>query len=325
MSITRAAFESILREYNDKRLRAERALAERKAEIYSRLPEVEQIQGRIASLSVDTAIARIKGTGADLDSYRRQIEELSSRKQHLLASAGYQPSDLEPHYECRLCNDTGYIGDEMCSCFKKRIREVLYDQSNIGRVLDQENFSTFSFKYYPDEPDSQNNPLQAAKHAARVAVDFINNFDTQHDNLLICGETGVGKSFLANCIAKELIDRGYFVIYLSAVKLFDILGDAVFGSDRADSDQILKQIMKCDLLIIDDLGTELVNSFTTTQLFNCINERLLADKSTIISSNLSLEQLQNNYSERIFSRLVNRYTIIKLFGKDIRMIKKLEG
>ena len=154
MSITRAAFESILREYNDKRLRAERALAERKAEIYSRLPEVEQINGRIASLSVDTAIARINGAGADLDSYRRQIEELSARKQQLLSSAGYQPSDLEPHYECRLCNDTGYIGDEMCSCFKKRIREVLYDQSNIGRVLDQENFSTFSFKYYPDEPDS---------------------------------------------------------------------------------------------------------------------------------------------------------------------------
>ena len=264
MSITKTAFESILREYNDKRLNAERALAERKEEIYARLPEVEAINNRIASLSVETAIARIKGAGADLDSYRRQ---LSDRKQRLLASAGYSPSDLEPHYECQLCKDTGYIDDEMCSCFKKRIREVLYDQSNIGRVLEQENFSTFSFKYYPDEPDAQINPLQAAKHAASVAVDFINNFDKKSENLLICGETGVGKTFLANCIAKELIDRGYFVIYLSAVRLFNIMGDAVFSSDRTDSDQILKQIAGCDLLIIDDLGTEMVNSFTTTQLF----------------------------------------------------------
>ena len=289
------------------------------------IPELEKIASRVASLSVETAISRIKGKDADLNAYRREIADLAARKEELLKAHGYSLSDLEPHYECELCKDTGYVDNEMCRCFKKRITDVLYDQSNIGRILEQENFHNYSFKYYDDDPDSPVNPLQAARNAVNVSVNFINNFDNEPGNLLICGETGVGKTFLTNCIACELINRGYFVIYLSAVKLFDIMSEAIFASGRDESDQLLKQIFSCDLLIIDDLGTEMVNSFTTTQLFNCINERLLANKATIISSNLSLEQLQSNYSERIVSRLVNRYTIIKLYGKDIRMIKKLEG
>lgn len=325
MSITRDAYESILREYNDKRIEAERAAAIRKEEIYEEIPELQAISRRVASLSVETAVSRIRGNDADLSAYRAEIASLKARKEHLLKEHGYTEADLEPRYECNLCKDTGYIDNGMCSCFKKRITEVLYDQSNIGRILEQENFNTFSYKYYPDEPDSPENPLQAARNAVAVSKDFIDKFDSEPQNLLICGETGVGKTFLTNCIAKELIGRGYFVIYLSAVKLFGIMGDAVFGASNAGADDLLRQIYSCDLLIIDDLGTEMVNSFTTTQLFNCINERLLSERSTIISSNLSLKELQSNYSERIFSRLVNKYTIIKLYGKDIRMIKRLEG
>ncbi len=153
---------------------------------------------------------------------------------------------------------------------------------------------------------------------------FINNFDKTFDNLLFYGRAGTGKTFLINCIAKELIEKSYSVIYLSAVQLFDLLADYSF---KRSNTTIYRQIsfdelLRCDLLIIDDLGTEMSNSFTESSLFDCLNERLIHQKSTIISTNFSLQELQQKYEERIFSRTAGNYTPLKIFGDDIRIKKK---
>ena len=321
--IARTAFETILKEYDEKRLRAARDLRERRERIEREVPRLKEIEDEIAGLSVSEAIARINGSALP-GSFREKLSSLRREKAEVLSRAGYSAADLTESFECSKCSDTGYAGNELCTCFKAKITDVLYDQSNLKEILKEENFRNFSFRYYP-EGDS----LSSAQAAASRAKSFVAGFSSSDENLFITGATGVGKTFLTNCIAKELLDKGYFVVYLSAIRLFDILSDATFGTGQAgaggaSSEFIRKHIYDCDLLIVDDLGTEMVNSFTATQLFNCINERILRKKHTIISTNLSLKQLQENYSERIVSRIANKYTFIRLLGNDIRMIKKLE-
>lgn len=320
--ITRTAFETLLKEYDEKQQKAAADLRMRKDAMERELPRLAEIDSEIARLSVAEAIRRISKSAEP--STGEQLSALREEKKALLEQAGYTEADLLPRYQCSKCKDTGYVGSQFCSCLKDRLTDILYDQSNIKEVLKEENFKTFSFRYYPE-----GEALELAKAAVAKAQDFIENFDASEDNLFISGATGVGKTFLTNCIAKELLDRGYFTIYLSAIRLFDILSEATFRSSRTDREDasaefICRHIYDCDLLIIDDLGTEMINSFTTAQLFHCINERIIRKKHTIISTNLSLKQLQENYSERIFSRIANKYSFIRLIGNDIRMIKKLE-
>ena len=161
--------------------------------------------------------------------------------------------------------------------------------------------------------------METAKDAVAKCKDFIRHFDDEFSNLYFYGDTGIGKTFLSNCVAKELMDSGHSVIYFTAFQLFDILSKGVFDEDAVAAH---RNIFTCDLLIIDDLGTELANSFTTSQLFLCLNERILRKKSTVISTNLGMTQLADIYSERILSRISSYYTLIKLFGDDIRILKR---
>ena len=158
------------------------------------------------------------------------------------------------------------------------------------------------------------------KNAVYECQRFIDDFENKPKNLFLYGNTGVGKTFLSNCVAKDLLDSGHSVIYFTAFQLFDILSKGVFEKD-SDAIAAHQNIFDCDLLIIDDLGTELSNSFTTSQLFLCVNERILRHRSTIISTNLNLAQVADIYSERTLSRISDSYTIIKLFGDDIRIKK----
>jgi len=326
MVIPETAYEQILREYDAKQLSALREQRLRTRKIESRIPELSDINSRITQLSADMAVDRIRGNKENAARMALERLDLIRKRERLLNAAGFSLSDLEPEYECSLCNDTGYVDNEMCRCLKDRIIEVLYDQSNIRDILEKENFDTYTLKYYSDVPmenQGGESPLNIAKKALATARDFVNHFEDNDDNLFISGETGTGKTFLCNCIARASLDRGFSVIYLSAAKLFDILAAGMFsGNDQQRS--YAGELYSCDLLIIDDLGTEYANSFTQPAFFNCINERLMRKVHTIISTNLSIQQIRSDYSERIFSRIAEKYTFIKLFGEDIRIIKKLE-
>ncbi len=336
MSINNTAFKDIMREYDEKRLRSAADLLARTDAIEAAVPAIADIRKQVAALSVSHATERIKGlaTSESESEYKRKMDELANRRLIALAQAGYSAEDLLPHFDCPDCQDTGYIDGVMCSCLKNRITDALYSQSNIRNVLEKENFSTYTLKYYSDDPSKgvpvrtadgtiTQTPRDRAVAACNQAKKFVREFSSG-PNMLITGTPGVGKTFLTNCIAKELIDRGHFVIYLSAAKMFGTFSDA-FADSRAEYTSQMNLINSCDLLIIDDLGTELTNSFVLVTLFNCLNERLLSGKSTIISTNLTLEEIRDRYSERISSRLIDKFTLIKLIGSDIRTVKKLRG
>ena len=263
-------------------------------------------------------------TGA-LAELREELADLREQKAILIRAKGYPEDYLTLHYRCPDCEDTGWRQGRKCHCFLRAQMKLLYAQSNLDHVLDQENFSRLSYDYYDSSEIIPELGLTNADYMHRVVAgcrEFAADFDRKKENLLFTGSTGVGKTFLTNCIAKELIDSGHSVIYLSAGDLFEVFSRNKFDYDTPeDMRDTYRYILDCDLLIIDDLGTELNNSFTSSQLFYCINERMNMSRSTIISTNLSLKQLRDSYTDRVTSRIM-RYRIIPLYGRDIRVLKR---
>lgn len=325
MALNNTQYDTIFRTYEQKQVHNRDILDNRRKKVYNLVPELQEIHNSISLLSVNQARKLLNGDDSALIELKKEMQKLTDRKTELLVSAGYPADYLEPIYDCPDCKDTGYIGNKKCHCFQKAIIDLLYTQSNLQDILKRENFDTFSFAYYSDnhiDPVTGRSSLANMKNAHMVAIDFVKTFTDEFHNLFLYGDTGVGKTFLSNCIAKELIDRAFSVIYLTAFELFDTFAKSKFEKDDA-AQMMCEHIFDCDLLIIDDLGTELTNSFTVSQLFLCLNERLLRRKSTIISTNLSLESLVDIYSERTFSRITSNYTMLKLTGDDIRIKKKL--
>ncbi|MBQ8519377.1 MAG: ATP-binding protein [Agathobacter sp.] len=325
MALTNAQYDEIMRGYQSRQLRNRHLTQERLNEVYAKVPQLKSINDTIASLSVEAARKKLEDDNLSYNLLKKKIEDLRNEKKNLLLASGFDEDSFEPIYTCADCRDTGYINGEKCHCFKQEVINVVYSQSNIKNILSRENFNSFSFEYYSDEeinPTTGLSSLDTAKRAVDECKHFIEDFDNKPKNLFFYGNTGVGKTFLSNCVAKELLEKGYSVIYFTAFQLFDILSKGVFDRD-ADAIAAHQNIFDCDLLIIDDLGTEFANSFTTSQLFLCVNERLLRHKSTIISTNLNLNQMIDMYSERTWSRISSNYTLIKLFGDDIRIQKKL--
>lgn len=333
MPIKNHQYNSILREYDARRLKSHREAMARREKLYREIPRLKELDDEIAHGSVQSAKLSLSGSPKALSSLREKNNALSAEKGALLAAHGYPEDYLKPKYLCPDCLDTGFIGREKCHCFQQAIVDLLYSQANVRQAIEKENFDTFSYAYYPDdyiEESVKMTPRENMRHVVARAKEFIADFDAEPGNLLIYGNTGVGKTFLTNCIARELIFSGHTVVYLTAFELFDILERRKFARAQTEQEEEYSEaanqfahIRDCDLLIIDDLGTELNNTFISSQLYQCINERLLGRNATIISTNLSFEQLQNNYSERIFSRITGNYTFLKIVGEDIRIRKKL--
>lgn len=327
MALTNSQYDHFMRIYEQRQLDNEDRLRRRFEEVYEKIPELRELDQSISGLSVRQAHRLLDGDADALPELKTSLHLLFEKKKSLLAQAGYPQDYLEPTYRCPDCHDTGYIGGEKCHCFKKAIIDFLYTQSNLREILKQENFRTLSLDYYSSgqiDPLTGRSSLDSMRTAVRACRDFTVHFPESQENLLLYGDTGVGKTFLTHCVARELLDRTFSVIYLTASQLFDIFAKKQFEKD-ADAADDYAHIYDCDLLIIDDLGTEFSNTFTTSQLFVCLNERLLRRKSTMISTNLSLDDLNTLYSERVFSRITSSYTVLRITGDDIRIKKKLMG
>lgn len=310
--------------YNRRQLSRHKEMEQRRQEAFQKIPRLSQIDGEIAAVSLRKARGMLLGgSDAALD-LEAEIAQLSLERAALLEAGGFPPDYLAPLYDCPLCRDTGYIDGKKCACFRKAETALLYSQSRLDSILEEENFSHFSLALYADEPLPQEGgyvPRDLARTALQHSLSFVRNFDSSFENLLFYGGTGLGKTFLSHCIAKELLDRSYCVIYFTAFDLFELFARHSF-SGSAEAKDAHDDIFNCDLLIIDDLGTELTNSFVSSQLFLCINERILRKKSTIISTNLRMNQMAEIYSERTVSRITSNYTLIRLIGDDIRIKKK---
>lgn len=326
MALSNPQYDTIMRIYEQRQSDNAYTLRRHYDEIYSKIPKIKEIDDAISSLGVQRAKSLLSGDASALSSFKDSVEELTSEKRSLLLKNHFPADYLELHYTCPDCRDTGYLDTQKCHCLKKAIIELLYEQSNLKGILEQENFCNCSLDYYSAnhiDPLTGRSSREAMLTALEVCHEFVDTFSTHFHNILLYGDTGVGKTFLSHCIAKELIDRSYSVIYFSASRLFDLLARRAFSKNEEKEEDLYLHICNCDLFIMDDLGSELSNAFTTSQLFTVLNERILHKKATIISTNLALEDIKSIYSERIFSRISSCYKMLRLTGDDIRIQKKL--
>lgn len=316
--ITNSQYQTIISEYEKEQTKNRHLLSERRSEVFAALPSYKELEESVSSLCVAQGRKLLTGDTQALDEMKQRMRELARRKKQLLKENDYPEDYLDPIYTCPDCKDTGYLPDHSkCHCLQEKLVALLYEQSGLNGQTETENFKHLSMEYYAGED------LVRFQKAVASAQKFVSDFGSHYHNLFFYGTVGTGKSFLSYCIAKEVLDLGKSVKYFSAGVLFDTLSEYTFRSNEKDAlSQFCDALYGCDLLIIDDLGTELVNSFVASELFHCLNERHLRQKATIISSNISLEEFRDHYSERIFSRITSNFELLKITGPDIRMYKK---
>lgn len=316
MALNNSQYDAIMREYDQMQSQHQYELSKRRDEIFEKIPEYEALTYSTPSFAMSCTLKAIAGDSSAVATAKEELQRIKARKQELLLQNGYPADYLEIQYNCSACQDTGYINGEKCACLKKRILSITYAQSNLSELLKKNNFDTISEQYYTGDD------LLRFREAVSICHNMVDNFENEKESILFHGNVGVGKSFLSCCVAKELLDRGYSVLYFSSSNLFDTLANSTFGKDSKENLYTSKEdIYNCDLVVIDDLGTELTNSLVFTELFSLITERILRNKSTIISTNLNLADLSNLYSERIISRIIANYKLFKLSGPDIRIYK----
>lgn len=327
MALSNSQFDAIMRVYNQRQFLNKRRQDERIREVYERIPQVEALTDEISAAMAQAARKKLMGDEAGAAAMKEEAAGLKEQKRKYLQRAGYPDDYMEMQYHCPCCRDTGFADGKKCRCFRQMEIQVLYDQSNIREVLERENFDTLSMEYYDRNRIDERVGMTVYDYMSVVIGEcraYVENFGREKGSILFTGSTGCGKTFLSNCIARELLRQCYSVVYLTATDMFDILSESRFGGrDGEEVRDRAAYILDCDLLIIDDLGTEMPNSFTISQLFLCLNERILRKKSTVISTNLPISQIAQTYSERTFSRITSNYIMIKLFGDDIRIQKKI--
>ncbi len=321
MALTNSQHDEIMRQYDKRQMNRIKEIARRKNEIFQVSPEYARLDGEVASVCIRAFESSEDSSVAS--SVIDTLAEIRAKKAEIMAALGYPADYLYPPFECEDCKDTGYIGQNRCHCFMQAVNELLFNQA--GLMPSDICFDTFSLSYYSNDikDGEQMSPRMLAQRAFDTAKSYVLNFGQKPAaNLIFSGDTGTGKTFLSTCIAKELLDKGFSVVYLTAAHLFEISERNTFEHDESYRSEY-ERLFSCDLLVIDDLGTEFGNRFTCSQFFTCINERLISGLGTIISTNLNMKDLVDQYTERVTSRLTSSYTWCKLIGSDIRVTKKL--
>lgn len=322
MGLSTLQLNEINLEYEHRRIAMRERQNKRIERIYQCIPDLPVIKKEIISLLTKIAMSGIKNDQADLERMKTRLEYLRKLETKLLYERGFSESDLEIDYVCKDCKDTGYIEDKKCHCYKQLEIHLLYANSNLEHCLEDENFSNFSMDYYK-EGQARNLAMRAVEKSKLFINRFISK-EQQEDcinNIFIYGTVGTGKTFLTHCIAKELLDNGIVVLYFSAIRFFEIMAKLTFSYEKDDR-YAWDDIYETDVLIIDDLGTEMVNDFVKSTLFSCLNERIIRNKHTVISTNLSINDIADLYSKRVFSRIIGNYELLKLEGEDIRLRKR---
>ena len=297
-----------------------RKLMKRREEIKNKYPEILELDTTIQKLCLNLSMAALRGITDqnELNNIKEEITDLRAKKYEMLVSHGYNPDYLNLHYNCPKCKDTGFIGIEKCSCFKSKLIKLYYKDSDLEEAVKTNNFKNFNINLYPNHKlnDERYTPRKNIEDILEyITGEYLPNFKNSNTNLLFYGNSGTGKTFLSWCIAKELLDKGFLVVYKTSDDLLRALKDIKFNNDT-DLENLL---INCDLLIIDDLGSEQITDFSSTELFTLINKKILKNKKMLISTNLSLPLISKRYSERISSRIIGEFKLFKFFAEDIRI------
>lgn len=297
-----------------------RKLMKRREEIKNKYPEILELDTTIQKLCLNLSIAALRGITDqnELNNIKEEITDLRAKKYEMLVSHGYNPDYLNLHYNCPKCKDTGFIGIDKCSCFKSKLIKLYYKDSDLEEAVKTNNFKNFNINLYSNHKlnDERYTPRKNIEDILEyITGEYLPNFKNSNTNLLFYGNSGTGKTFLSWCIAKELLDKGFLVVYKTSDDLLRALKDIKFNNDT-DLENLL---INCDLLIIDDLGSEQITDFSSTELFTLINKKILKNKKMLISTNLSLPLISKRYSERISSRIIGEFKLFKFFTEDIRI------
>ena len=297
----------------------EQEQARRQAEVYEKFPRVREIDQALRATVAQVAAAAFS-RGADVaaavDQARQENQKLQQERAWILEAAELGEDYLDPITVCPICGGSGYVGAEMCQCLQDLCRDEQKKALSSLLGAGGERFEKFSLDYYPDEPDERLgvSPRRVMRIVLEQCRQYARDFSLQSGSLLFSGDPGLGKTFLSACIARQVVSAGFSVCYETAVQLFSDFEQEKFGGAAGKTHRYLA----CDLLIIDDLGTEMTTQFTVSALYTVLNRRLMDHRPTIISTNLSMEEMERRYSPQIISRLRGMYTCFRFYGEDIR-------
>lgn len=318
------------RKLDNRRLVAQHEAEYRKERIFSEIPEAASYEKKIASCGVSAARAVIGGGNVkeEIEKLKKRSLELQREYALLLGEKGYTVEDTEPKYMCKKCDDTGYIEINnrtiMCECYKQLLVECACAELNRHSPLSLCTFDDFSLEYYSQDIE-EGYPRSSYEQMHKIlsyCKNYAETFEKHSKSLFMKGNTGLGKTHLSLSIANEVIKKGFGVIYVSAPSIVSKLENERFSYNK-ETATTEETLINCDLLIIDDLGTEFATQYTTSAIYNIFNSRLLADKPIIINTNLSLQELEKLYSQRFVSRIIGQAVRLDFFGKDIRIMKKI--
>lgn len=286
---------------------------------YNTEPKLREIDFKLSALGAKIAITALSGDKITLENIKNEMQSLSKEKQNILSNFNI----AEIVFDCPICSDTGYVNGKICSCIKEATKKLAFQELSRNMPIYESRFDNFNLNYYPDtEDDSGVNPKKRITAIFKLCKDYVKDFSpVSSQNLLFMGDSGLGKTHLTLAIVSGVIEKGFNVIYGSAYNLFSAVENEHFSSEKGDS---YENMLDCDLLVIDDLGTEFSTSFTQSTLYGLVNSRILSGKPTIINTNLSMAEIEKRYSPRISSRFIGNYTAKKFIGFDIRQIKAME-
>lgn len=322
MGFNRANFVKIKQEYETKHIKAKEEATERTLELYTTLPELKQIDDILADIGLklfNEAIQKKDDYNERVLAMQKEHEDTLNSRKELLKYHDYPENYTDVKYECAMCNDTGYIDIKMCLCMKKALIEAGYASSGIGHLIKKQSFDTFNLDYYKHDA----NLYKKMESFYIRCKNYAKTFNTDKvSNMMFIGGTGLGKTHLSTSIAKVVIERGYDVVYEAAQNIFEDFQFERFSRTSQDvSDKRTDKYFDCDLLIIDDLGTEVVNQFTISCLYNLLNTRINKEKSIILNTNFNKNDLRKAYADRITSRLFGEFVTLLFEGTDIRELK----
>lgn len=318
MGYSKRNVEAVNEEFENKRKKNIIARQDRLLEVYSLCPEIKDIDTELSKTGLSIFGATMQGKDGleeRLQKLRDKNDALNSKRASLLQELGFDATYTELKYDCPLCKDSGYQGVKMCSCLKDALTLKGYESSGIANLLKSQSFESFSLDVYPKECQD------IMKHNYKKLHKFVDNFETSKEFFLLAGGTGLGKTHLSTSVAKALIDNGYDVVYELAQNIFSDFDTDRFRDRYSDSELLSEKYFYCDLLIIDDLGTEIITSNTVSYLYNIINTRINKKLPIIISTNLNAKEIKSMYHERITSRLFGEFTLVKFEGTDVRRKK----
>ena len=313
MGFNRENYAKIKGEYEGKYLRAIEEAQFRRAEIHARLPEVARIDGELASSGMRIFEASVSGDRAMVDRINEENCALLKRRADILVAAGFPANYTEVRYECAECGDTGTVEYRMCRCMRDKLIKAGLESSGMYELVKTQSFENFELKYYSGDA------LPRMKTILDITKKYAEDFEAEKSgSILMMGGTGLGKTHLSSAMGGVIIEKGNDVCYANAVDMLSDFEKEKFGNLRSGESSETEKYFSCDLLIIDDLGTELVSQFSTSCLYNLINSRIIRKKSTIINTNFTKEEMRKKYQDRITSRIFGEYLVLPFAGTDIR-------